>query len=183
MHISDLHPDLFYTPGYPVDCTEPVCCRTNVTAKGNSTKKSGHWGSLGKCDLPIQTFDVFLGEVKKMNLDAIIWTGDNTPHDIWQQSQSYNLNFTIMLAQKIKQATNATVIAAMGNHESFPVNVYDYSKSGREEVLHGGLASAWKYWLDDSALKMQREKGFYSMVYPHLNNVKVLSMNTQAGND
>lgn len=66
-----------------------------------------------------------------MNLDAIIWTGDNTPHDIWQQSQSYNLNFTILLAQKIKQATNATVIAAMGNHESFPVNVYDYSRNER----------------------------------------------------
>lgn len=30
---------------------------------------------------------------------------------------------------------------------------------------------------------MQREKGYYSMVYPKLNNLKVLSINTQAGND
>jgi hypothetical protein len=48
--------------------------------------------------LPLQTFDVFLKDVKKLNLDAIIWTGDNTPHDIWQQSQSYNINFTVLLA-------------------------------------------------------------------------------------
>lgn len=128
MHISDLHPDLFYATGYPVDCTQPVCCRSNVTAKGNSTKKSGYWGSIGKCDLPLQTFDLFLKDLRKLDLDAIIWTGDNTPHDIWQQSQSYNLNFTILQAQKIKQNTNATVIGAMGNHESYPVNVYDYGK-------------------------------------------------------
>lgn len=102
VHISDLHPDLYYTEGFPVDCTEPVCCRSNSTAKGNSTKKAGYWGSIGSCDLPIQTFDIFLGEIQKLNPDAIIWTGDNTPHDIWQQTQSYNLNFTMLLALKIK---------------------------------------------------------------------------------
>lgn len=29
---------------------------------------------------------------------------------------------------------------------------------------------------------MQREKGYFSMTYPTLNNVKVISINTQAGN-
>ena len=31
LHISDLHPDLFYTVGAPAKCSEPVCCRSNVT--------------------------------------------------------------------------------------------------------------------------------------------------------
>lgn len=35
----------------------------------------------------------------------------------------------------------------MGNHESFPVNVYDY-QGDRESMLIGGLAEAWKQWLD-----------------------------------
>ena len=74
-----------------------------------------------------------------MNLDLIIWTGDNTAHDIWQQSQSYNLNFTTILTNKIKAATNITVLPAMGNHESFPVNVYDY-EGEREDMLRKGLA-------------------------------------------
>ncbi len=87
---------------------------------------AGYWGSVSKCDLPMQTFDLFLEEVKKLNLDFIIWTGDNTAHDIWAQSQSYNINFTTVLTNKLKNATNATVIPAMGNHESYPVNVYDY---------------------------------------------------------
>lgn len=51
-----------------------------------------------------------------MNIDLIIWTGDNTAHDIWAQSQSYNINFTTVLTAKIKEATNITVIPAMGNH-------------------------------------------------------------------
>lgn len=87
---------------------------------------AGYWGSLAKCDLPLQTFDLFLEELKKMSLNFIIWTGDNTAHDIWAQSQSYNINFTTILTSKIRKATNATVIPAMGNHESYPVNVYDY---------------------------------------------------------
>ena len=61
-----------------------------------------------------------------MDLDFIIWTGDNTPHDIWRQTQSYNLNFTTIISNKLRNHTKAIVVAAMGNHESFPVNVYNY---------------------------------------------------------
>lgn len=88
--------------------------------------KAGYWGSIAKCDLPMQTFDLFLEQVNKQKPDLIIWTGDNTAHDIWAQSQSYNINFTTVLTNKLKNATNTTVIPAMGNHESYPVNVYDY---------------------------------------------------------
>ena len=31
MHISDLHIDLYYTAGAEMKCSEPVCCRSNVT--------------------------------------------------------------------------------------------------------------------------------------------------------
>ena len=116
MHISDLHPDLFYTVGAEAKCSEPVCCRSNVTNKmtfaevlskleagqhlevtpENGGEPANYWGSLHSCDLPYQTINLFLEEVKKMDLDLIIWTGDNTPHDVWAQSQSYNLNFTFI---------------------------------------------------------------------------------------
>jgi hypothetical protein len=49
--------------------------------------------------------------------------------------------------------------------------------------LNYGLAQAWGPWLDDKALRMQREKGYFSMTYPQLNNLKVISINTQPGND
>lgn len=31
-----------------------------------------------------------------------------------------------MLTEKLGKASKAKIIGAMGNHESFPVNVYDY---------------------------------------------------------
>ena len=92
----------------------------------------------------------------------IIWTGDNTAHDIWKQNQEYNLHFTQFISEKLKETTNATVIAAMGNHESWPVNVYDYD-GDREKSLIGGLAEAWKPWLTQEAYEMQKEKGYYSI--------------------
>ena len=122
-------------------------------------------------------------EVSKMNdVDLILWTGDNTPHDVWQQTQSYNLNYTFIESERIKKASKIQVIAAMGNHESFPVNVYDY-EGEREKMLIQGLAEAWRQWLDDKAYEMLRTRGYYSISLPRLNNLKVISVNTQAQND
>jgi sphingomyelin phosphodiesterase len=70
----------------------------------------------------------------------------------------------------------------MGNHESFPVNVYDY-QGDRESMLIGGLAEAWKQWLDQQAYDMLRTKGFFSIELPELNNLKIISLNTQAQNN
>jgi sphingomyelin phosphodiesterase len=126
LHISDLHPDFFYVEGTPVQCDQPVCCRTNVTAKANSTNKAGRWGSLGDCDLPIQTFNLFLEQVSKMKIDFVLWTGDNTAHDIWQQNQDYNANFSIILTDLMKSKLKVPVFPSAGNHESAPVNVYDF---------------------------------------------------------
>lgn len=63
---------------------------------------------------------------KYKDLDLIIWTGDNTPHDIWQQTHSYNINYTVWISNLLRKHTNVTIVPTMGNHESSPVNVYDF---------------------------------------------------------
>ena len=50
-------------------------------------------------------------------------------------------------------------------------------------MLIGGLAEAWKPWLDKQAYDMLRTKGYFSIVLPQLNNLKIISLNTQAQND
>jgi len=50
-------------------------------------------------------------------------------------------------------------------------------------MLIGGLAEAWKPWLDQKAYDMLRTKGYFSMTLPEFNNLKVISVNTQAQND
>ena len=38
----------------------------------------------------------------------------------------------------------------MGNHESYPVNVYDYS-GNREDELKIAFADAWQVWIGENA--------------------------------
>lgn len=87
-----------------------------------------------------------------MDVDMIIWTGDNTAHDIWKQSQSYNLNFTTLLSELFKKNLNVTVMPSLGNHESYPVNVYEWGK-GNSIELNEGVALAWSDWIGPEATK------------------------------
>lgn len=116
MHISDVHIDMYYTVGAAGKCSEPVCCRSNVSLQMErkdvfsrvlnkqylesnepTENPANYWGTLSNCDLPFQTFRLFTEELAKMkNVDLILWTGDNTPHDVWQQTQSSNLNYTFI---------------------------------------------------------------------------------------
>jgi sphingomyelin phosphodiesterase len=64
--------------------------------------------------------------VSTMQIDLVLWTGDNTAHDIWQQTQDYNLNYSVLLTDLMKSKLKAKVIPTSGNHESAPVNVYDF---------------------------------------------------------
>lgn len=50
-------------------------------------------------------------------------------------------------------------------------------------MLIGGLAEAWKDWLDQQAYDMLRTKGYFSISLPEFNNLKVISVNTQAQNN
>lgn len=68
-----------------------------------------------------------LNELKDKSIDAIVWTGDNTAHDIWRQSEEYNANFTRVISDRIHDVLpKAVVLPAIGNHECFPVNIYEW---------------------------------------------------------
>lgn len=60
LHLSDVHIDFFYNEGLPVLCDQPICCRYGVNGK-NGSALSGYWGTnRGDCDLPMNTFNLFL---------------------------------------------------------------------------------------------------------------------------
>ena len=117
LHVSDIHIDFFYMEGTPTYCDEPLCCRGGVKAR-NDSKPAGYWGSnKGDCDLPYHTFNLFLEQVKNKDIDMIIWTGDNTAHDIWKQSEAYNLNHTTIISNRFKDVfPGIPVLPTIGNH-------------------------------------------------------------------
>ncbi len=76
--------------------------QVRTTETPEKENAAGYWGSNSVCDLPLQTFDKFLDDVKEINPDLIIWTGDNTAHDIWKQNQEYNLHFTEFISERLR---------------------------------------------------------------------------------
>lgn len=58
---------------------------------------AGYWGSAANCDIPERTFDKAIDFIKKDlsdDIDFIIWTGDNTGHNLWEQSAKSNVKNT-----------------------------------------------------------------------------------------
>lgn len=77
---------------------------------------------------------------------------------------------------------NLKIFPIMGNHESFPCNVYDY-ESQREKDLKARLSKAWEYWIGAEAAKQFKENGFYSTVITKGDQkLRIIAINTQAGN-
>ncbi len=63
------------------DCPNPVCCRANDTG----TIPAGKWGDY-HCDLTEYMLNATLQQVSTLDVDFVVWTGDNPPHDVWEES-------------------------------------------------------------------------------------------------
>ena len=124
LHLTDAHPDLYYTPGSNSKCGESVCCR--ATAPGHN-HSCGYWSETdGVCDTPIpfaeRGFQHMSTEHK--DLDFVIWTGDNIPHDTWNTSVDGNLRHTKVMTDLVGKAfAGKQVFPSLGNHEGHPAHM------------------------------------------------------------
>jgi len=109
----------------------------------------------------------------------IVWTGDNTAHDIWNQTMETQTDSTQVITDILQQYfPNSDVYPMFGNHEAYPCDQFD-TIGNSSQWLTEKLAGMWKDWLDEEALKTFREKSFYSTVN-HERNVKVIALDTQS---
>jgi len=183
LHLSDPHVDMEYTVGSNAFCDEPLCCVYHSGTAPNSSVAAQFWGTDSNCDLPHRTFEAFAKFVQKhIDIELIVWTGDNMAHDIWHQNTSRNLNSSVVLTETLKRYfPNIPIFPIIGNHEPFPVNVYDF-KDGHNQVLIDGLADVWAEWLGADSIATFKQNGFYSH-YIKEKNLKIIGMHTQAGNN
>jgi sphingomyelin phosphodiesterase len=68
-----------------------MCCRPESgPTPTDPLKAAPYWGSFNKCDIPLHTVDALLADAKQKHSDIsmVVWTGDNTAHDIWNQSKT-----------------------------------------------------------------------------------------------
>ncbi|XP_051973403.1 sphingomyelin phosphodiesterase-like [Xyrauchen texanus] len=183
LFLTDIHWDAEYTEGSVVDCKEPLCCRNESGRASWKHHGAGHWGTYGKCDLPLRTVENLLQNVANSGRwDWVYWTGDIPAHNVWSQTRTQQLNELSTISRLILKnlGPNVTVYPAVGNHESTPVNSFP------PPFVHGNLSSQWLYdtmakewahWLPKDALETIRHGGFYTAEVERGLRVVSLNMN------
>ena len=175
LQITDLHIDLEYRENSTTNCKKPICCRDPPT--GSSEEElSGKYGYEGKCDVPFELFETFLDDAKDRNIDMIIWTGDNAPHDSWKGEQNgvYTISKKIKEAIDSKFGTEFPVFYSLGNHEKYP---NDDFRDNEAEMLGKMTEIFSSIFGSDNEAKTNFEKGgYYSLKYKDT-NLRIIALN------
>jgi len=63
---------------------------------------------------------------EEINPDFLVWTGDNSAHNVWSNSNEEVIEYMVNITNTIKQELDDSDIAVLpiqGNHDTWPVNV------------------------------------------------------------
>jgi sphingomyelin phosphodiesterase len=178
-HLSDIHLDFYYTPGSESECDLPLCCRTG-TGTGNNS--AGYWGGL-VCDIPVRTLEAALQQLSTLSPEFIIVTGDYPPHDVWNQSVNYNLEYQRVVSsafQKYFQNSNTIVYPIYGNHGCYPINQYLY---GPKQYMPTPFCQDWAWTVTSSpaVLSSLQSNAGYSLLHKNT-NLRLIALDTNTGN-
>ena len=164
LQITDLHIDPYYKENTTTDCKKPICCRDPPSGEATA-ELSGKYGYEGKCDVPFELFNEFLEDASKRNIDMIIWTGDNAPHDSWKGEQSavYEISKQLKEAVVNKFGEDFPVFYSLGNHEKYPNDDY----RDNEQDLHDQMTEIFGsiFGNDETAKADFKKGGYYSLKY------------------
>lgn len=160
VQITDIHIDPYYTVGAMSGCGEPLCCRESRGAM-NPNKKAGIWGDYNNCDTPVGSLKSALEHISANHADASywMWTGDITPHDIWNITRDEVIFQIRLVTDMIKQHAKVPVFPVLGNHEAVPVNSFPPPEvKGDLSIswLYDECAKQWSYWLPEDAVETLR---------------------------
>ncbi|CAP99050.1 Pc22g17620 [Penicillium rubens Wisconsin 54-1255] len=145
VHFSDTHVDLLYEPGSNYKCSKPICCRSwsDEDAPENTEHPCGPFGNT-KCDPPQILQESLHAAIADIKPEFSIYTGDVVAHDIWLVDKAEalkGLNATYSAMEK----DIGTVYAAIGNHDTAPLNLFpaDASHEADPQWAYDTLAEDW----------------------------------------
>ena len=179
LQITDLHIDFDYQENCSTVCLKPICCRNDSTPEPTGYL-SGKYGTEAACDIPPILFESFVEDAIKRNVDFVIWTGDNAPHDSWKntQEQVYEIASKIkkMLDKLFHNGTNdIPIFYSLGNHEKYPNDDF----KDNETVMLSRMAEIFKDYLDEQSIKTFKEGGYYSKKLEGT-NLRIIAINCLA---
>ncbi|PFH52734.1 hypothetical protein AMATHDRAFT_73867 [Amanita thiersii Skay4041] len=168
LHITDMHPDPFYTPHASIK----KACHRKQKQKG-----AGYYGTpYAECDSPFALTNFTLDYLEKnwaSEIDFVIWTGDNARHD-----NDPKIPRTL---EEILDLNNA-VAMKMKSHfldkgiPVIPSLAHNIMAAGPNAITNG-LARIWEPFIPQEDIEIFKHRAHFSVeVVPH--KVAVISLNT-----
>ncbi|CAJ0583335.1 unnamed protein product, partial [Mesorhabditis spiculigera] len=196
LHLSDIHLDMYYTPGLEADCPEPQCCRPQqspdeIVAAGVTTPTpikvpAGYWGTVGNCDAPYWLFTSMLQHAASahQDLDYILVSGDLMSHTDWVYTRETHAGMIRNISDTIRSFfPKIPTFFTVGNHEGVPIDNFapwdvapiQYNMSW----LYDTMAESYKGWVPQDQMEMVKFNGCYmKKLYPGL---RLISLNNGLG--
>lgn len=82
-------------------------------------------------------FEFVAKNQESLKIDFITWTGDNSAHNIWSNSNEEITEYTINVTETMKQILpSIDVFPIQGNHDTWPVNVQDFSEENANWAIN-----------------------------------------------
>uniref|UniRef100_A0A7I4Z2W4 Sphingomyelin phosphodiesterase n=1 Tax=Haemonchus contortus TaxID=6289 RepID=A0A7I4Z2W4_HAECO len=194
LHLTDIHLDMYYTPGLEAQCSEPLCCRpqqdpneVSVAGSVDVQRPAGPWGTVGNCDTPYWLFTNMLQFIQKnhKDLDYVMVSGDLVSHAVWDYSRDAHVAMVKNISDTIRMYfPNIPTYFAVGNHEGVPIDNFAphfTPKKFHMDWLYDAMSDAWSGWVPDDQVKTVKYMGCYmKQIYPGL---RLISINNALGGD
>ncbi len=168
---TDIHVDYKYLEGANTECSGVLCCRKDSEGSffGSSGKKSGKWGSLASCDIPLRTLQSFLNfTTERLRPDFFVWLGDNRDSDTFEVDKENHTKAAETITQTLVGSgydSAGKVYPAIGNHEGLPCDQFDL-RTGKHQWVLDSFTQMWSPWLNTESQRTLRTTGSYSQLHP-----------------
>ena len=125
-------------------------------------------------------------KINELQPDALFWTGDITPHDMWNQSVEHVIRYSDYLTDFMKSELNdwATYVID-GNHDFGELlNSMDFREGKRDPIIDH-QAITWRQWFTEESMEEFVRNGFYTQQFVTsdgrvIDNVRIVAVNTEA---
>lgn len=120
----------------------------------------------------------------------MFWTGDNSAHNIWSNSDEEVAKYNSIVTDTIKESLRGKdlpVYPCLGNHDVWPVNIEDFTDEGQNFQINE-IKDAWAQWIGNEAAEQFNKWGYFSTDFKlpggkTLAGSKVIALNTQVANN
>lgn len=170
--ITDWHINNWFQASPPLqNASEASVLSLCHTATNQTILRPGKWGSFG-CSSSLELWQSTLSHMKATEAapDFVLWLGDNYGH-VANDSEELVLASTELLGRLIRQNfPGVPVIAAVGNHDTWPYN------ADPGPAFYQKLVTAWGAGLNSTQASTANQAGYYATT---LGTLRILSLNTQ----